>query len=115
MLVHEVDDVVRGTGHPYAVDARAALGGVVVGGHDGDARHERVLRGHAPDGQRARLPRAHDERARPVTGALCRPQHALLLTHDAAHEEYEHETRDEEHADGQPHVDDPEEHGAHQG
>ena len=121
VLVHEVDDVVRGAGHLHAVDARTALGGVVVSGHDGDARHERVLRGHASDCQRARLPRAHHERARTVAHALRGDERAPFLAHDAedqadtAHEEYEHETRDEEHADGQPHVDDPEEHGAHQG
>ena len=113
VAINQLHDVVRGAGHLHAVDTAAALRGVVVSGHDGHAGHERVLRGHAADGERARLPRAHDERARPVTGALCRPQHALLLTHDAEyqayapHEEYEQKARDEEHAYGQAHVDDP--------
>ena len=118
VAVHQLHDVVRGAGHLHAVDTAAALRGVVVSGHDGHAGHERVLRGHAADGERARLPRAHDERARPVAGALRRPQNALLLAHDAEyqayapHEEYKQEARDEEHADGQAHVDDPQEHGA---
>ena len=101
------------------MDAQAPLGWVVVGRDDGDARHVRVLRGHAVDGERAGFPRTDDERPRAID--VIPRERALLTALDApqqtvaAHKEDEQNRRADEHANREPHVDNPQEHGAYQG
>ena len=102
------------------MDALTPLCGIIVSGNDGDTRHERVFRRHAPDCQRARFARTDDQRARAVACALRRGDSPSLLTHkaeheaDAAHEEDQKEAGDNEYPDGKPGTDNPQKHGAAQ-
>ena len=94
---------------------RTALVGVVVSGHDGDARHERVLRGHASDCQRAQsLPPAPTTSVRGRSHMRCVETSARLFWRmtrkikrmpPMKNMSMKHETK--KHADGKPHVDDP--------
>ena len=102
------------------MDTLTALGGIIIGGNDGDTGHERVFRCHTPDCQRARLTRTDHQRARSVARALRRSDGPSLLTHEAeheadtAHKEDQEEAGNDEYPDGKPSTDDPQKHGAAQ-